>query len=72
MFTRQNVLRLVLAVLLLASMAVPVLGAAVESGLAAAGSPDSAVLYHFNPSSDQGVAIACQTGDPSGEGGSGC
>jgi hypothetical protein len=71
MFTRQNLVRLMLAGLLLALLAVPVLGAALGSGLAANDSPDSTLLYHSSPTDSAGVAIACIP-DPTGGQGGGC
>lgn len=72
MFTRQNVIRLVLAGLLLALLAVPILGAALDSGVAANDAPDSTLLYHVSPTDGAGVAIACNQGDPGGGQGGGC
>ncbi len=74
MFTRQNIVRLLLAGLLLALLAVPLLGATPGSGMAANDSPDSTLLYHSSPTDNAGIAIACTTGDPGGggNGGGGC
>ena len=73
MFTRQNLVRFLLAGVLLALLAVPVFGAALGSGsMAATDSPDSTLLYHSSPTDGAGVAIACTTGDPGGNSGGGC
>lgn len=73
MFTRQNLVRFVLAGLLLALLAVPVLGAALGSGhMAATDNSDSTLLFHNSPTEGAGVVIACTTGDPGGNGGGGC
>lgn len=70
MFTRQNVVRLLLVGLLLALLAVPVLGVALGTGLAANDNPDSTLLYRTSPTVG-GVAIACDV-DPGGSQGGGC
>lgn len=68
MFTRRNIIRLLLAGLLLALLAVPVLGVALDSGVAANDAPDSTLIYNVSPTNDAGVAIACQTGGNQGGG----
>jgi hypothetical protein len=72
MFTRQNIIRLLLVGLLLALMAVPVVGVALGSDVAANDGPDSTLLYHISPMDGGGIAIACQSGDPGGGQGGGC
>jgi hypothetical protein len=72
MFTRQNVARLLLVGLLLALLAVPVLGVVLGTGVAANDGADSTLLYHASPTDGAGVAIACTTGDPGGNNGGGC
>jgi hypothetical protein len=72
MFTRQNVARLLLAGLLLALLAVPILGAAMHNGVAANDTPHSTLLYHVSPTDSAGTAIACVPGDPGGGQGGGC
>lgn len=72
MFTRQNLVRLLLACLLLALLVVPVFGAVGGSSLAVTGSPESTVYHQTMPGDGSGVAIACVPGDPGGGGGDGC
>ena len=72
MFTRKNVLRLLLVGLLLALLAVPVLGGMVGAGVAAVVAPDGALLYHGGSEAADGVAVACVPGDPGGGQGGGC
>jgi hypothetical protein len=68
MFTRQNVVRLLLAGLLLALLAVPVLGIALGTGVATNDVNDSTLVFNLSPVDGSGVAIACQTGGNQGEG----
>jgi hypothetical protein len=71
MFTRQNFVRLILAGLLLALLAFPVLGAALDSGVAANDSLDSTLVHRISPADGGGQAIACIP-DPTGGQGTGC
>lgn len=72
MFTRQNIVRLLLAGLLLALLAVPVLGVALGTGVAANDANDSTLVFNLSPVHTGGIAIACNTGDPGGSHGGGC
>jgi hypothetical protein len=72
MFTRQNLVRLLLAGLLLALLAVPVLGAALDSGVAANDGFDSILIFNTGPTESSGVEIVCIPGDPTGGQGGGC
>lgn len=71
MFTRQHVYRFLLVGLLLALLAIPVLGAALDGSVAANDSSDSTLIFNASPTVG-GVAIVCNTGDPGGGQGTGC
>lgn len=70
MFTRKNLIRLLFVGLLLAMLAVPIVGTALENQLATTDSDQFSLIQ--SGTLETGTAIACNCPDPGGSGGTCC